>query len=130
PFKKMRLAEPFCGPALAAMAEEGAEVMLSTDRRRLSECMFLGGLGWDAIAVWNPDIVAENHHELVATLMPGDQRPMLLAVLKGADEIPAAFEEARRIDGGSFRTHRDREHAYELWFVQGFTDYPLSDERG
>ncbi|MEL7139506.1 MAG: glycosyltransferase family 39 protein [Pseudomonadota bacterium] len=130
PFKKMRLAEPFCGPALAAMAEEGAEVMLSTDRRRLSECMFLGGLGWDAIAVWNPDIVAENHHELVATLMPGDQRPMLLAVLKGADEIPEAFEEARRIDGGSFRTHRDREHPYELWFVQGFTDYPLSDERG
>ncbi|MEL6766584.1 MAG: glycosyltransferase family 39 protein [Pseudomonadota bacterium] len=130
PFKKMRLAEPFCGPALAAMAEEGAEVLLSTDRRRLSECMFLGGLTWDTIAVWNPEIIAENHHELVATLMPGDQRGMLLAVLKGAGDIPDAFEEARLIDAGRFRTHADREHDYELWFVQGFEGYPLSDERG
>ncbi|MEM7497739.1 MAG: glycosyltransferase family 39 protein [Pseudomonadota bacterium] len=130
PFKKMRLAEPFCDPALAAMAEEGAEVLLSNDRRRLSECMFLGGLGWDEIAVWNPDISAQNHHELVATLMPGDTRPMLLAVLRGVGDIPETFEEARRIDEGSFATHRDRRYDYELWYVRGFEGYPPSDERG
>ncbi|MEM7667648.1 MAG: glycosyltransferase family 39 protein, partial [Pseudomonadota bacterium] len=71
PFKKMRIAEPFCERALGVMAEEGAEILLSDDRRRLSECMFLGGLGWDEVAVWNPDLIPENHHELVATLYPG-----------------------------------------------------------
>ncbi|MEM8821093.1 MAG: glycosyltransferase family 39 protein [Pseudomonadota bacterium] len=130
PFKKMRLAEPFCDPALAAMAEEGAEVLLSNDRRRLSECMFQGGIGWDEVAVWNPKISAQNHHELVATLMPGDARPMLLAVLRGVGDIPAAFEEARPIDTGSFATHRDRSYNYELWFVRGFRGYPASEERG
>ncbi|MEM1277909.1 MAG: glycosyltransferase family 39 protein, partial [Pseudomonadota bacterium] len=77
PFKKMRLSEPFCERALAAMSEEGAEILLSNDRRRLSECMFLGGLSWDEIGVWNPKLAPQNHHELVATIYPGDERMML-----------------------------------------------------
>ena len=49
PFKKMRIGEPFCAAALGQMAEEGAEILLSDDRRRLSECMFQGGLTFDEI---------------------------------------------------------------------------------
>ncbi|MEM1385379.1 MAG: glycosyltransferase family 39 protein [Pseudomonadota bacterium] len=123
PFKKMRLSEPFCELALGAMAEEGVAALLSNDRRRLSECMFLGGLGWDEIAVWNPDGLADNHHELVSALRPGDRRPMLLAVLAGADAMTRAFEQARPIDEGRFRTHADRDFPYALWVVEGFRGY-------
>ncbi len=125
PFKKMRLAEPFCERAMAAMAEEGADVLLSNDRRRLSECMFLGGLGWEEIAVWNPDMLPNNHHELVATLNPGDERPMLLAMLDPAlaRQIAGRFEIAREIDGGAVQTHADRSFTYTLWVVQGFRGY-------
>lgn len=127
PFKKMRIAVPFCDRALAAMAEEGAEVLLSTDRRRLSECMFEGGLGWDAVAIWNPALMPKNHHELVATLKPGDARPMLLAVIRGAEDIAARFEEAREIESGTFRTHADRVIPFALWSVRGFRGYPLPE---
>ena len=125
PFKKMRLAEPFCERAMAAMAEEGADVLLSNDRRRLSECMFLGGLGWEEIAVWNPDMLPNNHHELVATLNPGDERPMLLAMLDPAlaRQIAGRFEFAREIDAGAVQTHADRSFTYTLWVVQGFRGY-------
>ena len=123
PFKKMRLSEPFCERALAAMSEEGAEILLSNDRRRLSECMFLGGLSWDEIGVWNPKLAPQNHHELVATIYPGDERVMLLAVLGGGAQIAARFEEAREIDTGSFPTHSDRDIPYSLWVVQGFKRY-------
>ncbi|MEM9737407.1 MAG: hypothetical protein AAF908_12510, partial [Pseudomonadota bacterium] len=123
PFKKMRIAEPFCGRALSAMGEEGTEVLLSTDRRRLSECMFLGGLGWDEVAVWNPDQLPANHHELVATLYAGDDRPMLLAVFGGGAEIARQFEDAREIETGRFRTHADRDYGISLWAVQGFRGY-------
>ena len=123
PFKKMRIAEPFCGRALTAMAEEGAEVLLSTDRRRLSECMFIGGLSWDEVAVWNPDIAPKNHHELVATLYPGDERRMLLATLGPADQIAERFREQRQIDRGDFSTHADRNIPFDLWSVRGFDAY-------
>ncbi|MEM6488558.1 MAG: glycosyltransferase family 39 protein [Pseudomonadota bacterium] len=136
PFKKMRLAEPFCDRALAAMAEEGAETMLSLDRRRLSECMFLGGLGWDEIAVWAPLPAPQNHHELVARLSPGDERRMLLVLygqgdaLPGAGTMPSAFREARLVDEGRFDTHRDRHYSFALWVVQGFEGYPDDDQKG
>ncbi|MDT8344970.1 MAG: glycosyltransferase family 39 protein [Thermohalobaculum sp.] len=123
PFKKMRLSEPFCALALGAMAEEGAQVLLSDDRRRLSECMFEGGLTWDDIAVWNPGLNPHNHHELVATLRPGDDRPMLLAVQRGAAAIAGRFIEAHEVDAGTFPTHADRDSPYQLWVVQGFRDY-------
>ncbi|MEM8790077.1 MAG: glycosyltransferase family 39 protein [Pseudomonadota bacterium] len=123
PFKKMRLSEPFCERALAAMSEEGAEILLSDDRRRLSECMFLGGLSWDEIGVWNPDLAPENHHELVATLYPGDERVMLLAILGNGAGIAARFREAREIDTDTFATHSDRDIGYSLWVVRGFRDY-------
>ena len=125
PFKKMRLAEPFCGPALAAMGEEGAEVLLSNDRRRLSECMFLGGFGFEGIAVWNPDLNPKNHHELVATLFPGDDRVMLLAVMSEveAKRIASHFDDAREIEAGQFQTHSGRSFGYAIWAVQGFRGY-------
>ncbi|MEL6266928.1 MAG: glycosyltransferase family 39 protein [Pseudomonadota bacterium] len=124
PFKKMRVGTPFCDRALAAMGEEGAEVLLSNDRRRLSECMFLGGLGWDEVAVWHPSGRAQNHHELVAALSPGDGRRLLLAIMGDAAPIAAAFEDARLVDEGRFRTHRDRDYPYSLWVVEGFEGYP------
>ncbi|MEM6932659.1 MAG: glycosyltransferase family 39 protein [Pseudomonadota bacterium] len=123
PFKKMRIAEPFCERALGVMAEEGAEILLSDDRRRLSECMFLGGLSWDEIAVWNPDLIPENHHELVATLYPGDDRVMLLALLGPGGRIAQQFEEAREIEAGRFATHSDRQIGFSLWVVEGFRGY-------
>jgi len=110
---------------LAAMAEEGAEALLAPDRRRLSECMFLGGLTFQDIAVWNPDPWPENHHELVATLNPGDQRPMLLATMSRAQAVRIAghFAEAREIETSSFQTHKGRIFGYSIWVVQGFKDY-------
>ncbi|MEO1492304.1 MAG: glycosyltransferase family 39 protein [Pseudomonadota bacterium] len=125
PFKKMRLSEPFCERVLAAMGEEGAEVILSNDRRRLSECMFLGGIGFSEIAVWNPDLIPSNHHELVATLRPGDDRVMVLAVETDrlARAIAKRFETAREIESGRFPTHADRDFGFAIWAVQGFRDY-------
>jgi 4-amino-4-deoxy-L-arabinose transferase-like glycosyltransferase len=125
PFKKMRIGEPFCEAALGPMAEEGAEVLLSDDRRRLSECMFLGGLTFDDIAVWNPGLAPSNHHELVSTLRPGDDRPMLLAVMSpdAAAAIASHFDEAREIESGAVQTHADREFVYAIWFVRGFRGY-------
>ncbi|MEM9147223.1 MAG: glycosyltransferase family 39 protein [Pseudomonadota bacterium] len=125
PFKKMRIAEPFCSRALAAMDEEGVEVLLSDGRRRLSECMFLGGLGWDRVAVWNPDRLADSHHELVATLQPGDARPMVLALLnpERAAEIAQRFELAEEIGVERFATHGDRSYALALWRLEGFRGY-------
>ena len=125
PFKKMRIGEPFCEAALGQMAEEGAEVLLSNDRRRLSECMFYGGLTLDDIAVWNPGLVPHNHHELVSTLRRGDDRPMLLAVMSpsAARTIAGHFEHAHRIETGTFQTHSGSQFAYSIWFVQGFRGY-------
>ena len=123
PFKKMRLAEPFCARALASMAEEGAEVLLSDSRRRLSECMFLGTLSWDRVAVWNPDRLPDNHHEMVASLQPGDDRRMLLAVLGDGRAIARRFETAREIETDSFPTHAGKSYRYSLWVVQGFEGY-------
>jgi len=125
PFKKMRLSEPFCSAALAAFAEEGAEVLLSNDRRRLSECMFLGGLTFEDVTVWNPDILPENHHEMVATLTPGDERLMLLAVTHApvAKAIAARFEDAREIETGAFETHKDQAYEYAIWAVRGLRGY-------
>ncbi|MEM9061860.1 MAG: glycosyltransferase family 39 protein [Pseudomonadota bacterium] len=126
PFKKMRISEPFCEPALAAMGAEGADVLLSTDRRRLSECMFLGGLSFDQIAVWNPDLNPKNHHELVATLWPGDHRRMVLAIIgtaEAAAEIVEYFDFAQEIETETFATHANRQYTYTLWSVEGFRDY-------
>ena len=125
PFKKMRIGPEFCATTLAAMGEEGAEAILSNDRRRLSECMFLGQLLWQDIAVWNPDPWPENHHELVATLQPGDERVLVLATLsrETAADIANHFEEAREVESGTIRTHSDAAFGYSIWVVKGFRDY-------
>ncbi len=126
PFKKTRIGPPFCARALGALDDEAADALLATDRRRLSECMVIGGLGWDRIAVWNPDLLPDTHHELVATLLPGDDRRFLLALLGDEDRaapLVARFAEAVQVDAGSFDTHGDRSYAYTLWVVQGFEGY-------
>ena len=125
PFKKMRIGPEFCALTLSIMAEEGGEAILSNDRRRLSECMFLGGLLWRDIAIWNPDPWPENHHELVATLPPGDERVLVLAVLSRgtAEAIARHFREAREIETGTVQTHADSAFGYSIWVVQGFRRY-------
>ena len=72
PFKKMRNGGPFCEAALSAMEGEGAQVLLSNDRRRLSECLFEGGMDFKDVAVWDPDGVPSNHFEFRSRLAPGD----------------------------------------------------------
>lgn len=125
PFKKMRIGPEFCAITFAIRDEEGAEAILSNDRRRLSECMFLGDLLWEDVAVWNPDPWPENHHELVATLQPGDERVLVLAVLSrdAAASIAKKFAVAREIETGTIRTHADAVFGYSIWVVQGFRDY-------
>ncbi|HUF87819.1 MAG TPA: glycosyltransferase family 39 protein [Thermohalobaculum sp.] len=123
PYRVMRLSEPFCGLALGAMAEEGAAVLLSDNRRRLSECMFAGGLGWREVAIWNPDGRPDNHHELVASLEPGDDRAMLLAVTGSGAGLAQHFAEARKIETGRLATHIDRWVPFSLWAVRGFRGY-------
>jgi 4-amino-4-deoxy-L-arabinose transferase-like glycosyltransferase len=123
PFRQMRISEPLCELVLGTMGDEGAGVLLSDNRRRLSECMFYGGLSWDEVAAWNPDDAIDNHHELVAGLQPGDQREMLLVVRRGAARIAHHFEEAREIDSGSLETHIDRSVPFSIWVVRGFKRY-------
>jgi hypothetical protein len=123
PFRQMRISEPFCELVLGTMAEEGAGVLLSDNRRRLSECMFYGGLGWDEVAIWNPDLDPDNQHELVASLQAGDQREMLLVVRRGAAAIARHFDEAREVDSGALDTHIDRSVPFEIWAVRGFKGY-------
>jgi 4-amino-4-deoxy-L-arabinose transferase-like glycosyltransferase len=123
PFRQMRISEPFCELVLGTMAEEGTGVLLSNDRRRLSECMFYGGLGWDEVAIWNPDERPDNQHELIASLQPGDQRKMLLVVRRGAAEITRRFDHAREVDSGALETHIDRAVPFSIWAVTGFKGY-------
>lgn len=125
PFKKMRVGGPFCEMALTAMEAEGADALLSDNRRRLSECMFQGGLGFRSVAAWDPDGVPEDHFEFRARLQPGDDRLMLLAVhSEGAGEdIAAHFASAIPVGSGTFRTHDDRTESYALWLVEGFEGY-------
>lgn len=72
-----------------------------------------------------PDLNPKNHHEVVATLWPGDDRTMLLAVLSpdAARAIARQFNVAREVETGTFRTHKGREFGYSIWAVQGFRDY-------
>ncbi len=123
PFRQMRISEPYCELVLGTMDEEAAGVLLSDNRRRLSECMFYGGLGWDEVAIWNPDPDPGNHHELVATLQPGDQRQMLLAVRRGAEAMVRHFDEAREVDRGVLETHIDHAVPFSIWAVRGFRGY-------
>src|SRR5699024_5625387 len=122
PFKHARIGEPFCAIALGHAAEEGTEVLLSDNRRRLSECMYHGGLTWDDVAIWNPELTPSSHHELISTLRPGDQRAMILATTspEQARRIARTFETARQIESGHMRTHADRRFDYSIWAVQGF----------
>jgi 4-amino-4-deoxy-L-arabinose transferase-like glycosyltransferase len=125
PFKKMRVGGPFCEHVLAAMEAEGIEVMLSDNRRRLSECLWEGRLPIESIAVFDPDGVANNHYELKARLEAGDRRPMILAMdgSSTAALIAAQFEAAEELESGRFRTHSDREEGYSIWRVEGFHGY-------
>ncbi len=125
PFKKMRIGGPFCELALTAMEAEGADALLSNDRRRLSECVFQGALPLSEIAVYEPDPAPNNHFEFRARLAPGDDRLLLLAVEspEAAERIAERFESAIPLGTGAFRTHADRETGYALWLVEGFRGY-------
>lgn len=123
PFRQMRISAPFCELVLGVMADEGVGIMLSDNRRRLSECMFYGGLGWDEVAIWNDGAEPGNHHELVASLQPGDNREMLLVVQRGGRRMAGRFEEQREVDSGAIETHIDRSVPFEIWVVRGFKGY-------
>lgn len=124
PFGAARGGEPLCAIALGLMAGQGAEVLLSDNDRRLASCMFHGGLGWDAIAVWNPELTPRNQQELISTLHPGDARPMVLATTpEKARRIAAHFDAAHLIEDGTIRTHADQATDYAIWSVQGFEGY-------
>ncbi|WP_339951377.1 glycosyltransferase family 39 protein [uncultured Albimonas sp.] len=125
PFKKMRNGGPFCEAALSAMEGEGAQVLLSNDRRRLSECLFEGGMDFKDVAVWDPDGVPSNHFEFRSRLAPGDARLMLLAVEseEQGQEIADRFAWAVPVGSGEFATHADRSVRYVLWAVEGFEGY-------
>ncbi|MDF2235813.1 glycosyltransferase family 39 protein [Albimonas sp. CAU 1670] len=125
PFKKMRNGGPFCEAALSAMEGEGAQVLLSNDRRRLSECLFEGGMDFKDVAVWDPDGTPSNHFEFRSRLEPGDDRLMLLAVesAEQGEEIAARFAWALPVGEGAFATHSDRSVTYVLWAVEGFEGY-------
>ena len=123
PFAATRISAPICELLLATMAEEGTEVLLSDDQRRLAECMYYGGLSWDEIAVWDPDHRIDSHYEMTVGLQPGDARPILLVSERGAGQIARHFAEAREIDRGVIETHRDRSFPFQIWSVQGFNGY-------
>lgn len=123
PFRATRLSRPFCELALGAMSEEGAEVLLADNPRRLAECMFYGGLGWGQVAIWNPAGRAQDEAELIAPLRPGDGRPMLLAVTHGAQGMVHRFAQAHEVESGRLATHIDRWVPYALWGVRGFRGY-------
>ncbi len=125
PFKKSRPAAAFCGHVLAAMEETGVETLVSDNRRRLAECMWYGGFGVERIAVWNPDGVANNHYEMVASLRVGDNRDMLL-IVQGGDgaKIAAAFGEHSLLKEGEDQIYINRAEPYQIWRVRGFKGYP------
>ncbi|SES92632.1 ArnT family glycosyltransferase [Oceanicella actignis] len=125
PFKKMRDGAPLCERALTALEEEGADALASNDRRRLSECMYLGGLGLADIAVWDPDGAPSNHFEMTSRLEPGDARVMVLVIQnpEQAARIARRFARAELWEEGAFATHADRSVAYGIWIVQGFRGY-------
>ena len=127
PFPATRAGPEFCATALRQMAERDAEVLLSTSADRLSECMFRGGLAWQQVAIWNPELRPGNQHELVGTLREGDGRRMILALTADGASIPARFAEATAIGQGEIVTHRGRSAPYRLWLVQGFQGYDAAE---
>jgi 4-amino-4-deoxy-L-arabinose transferase-like glycosyltransferase len=126
PFKKMRIGGPFCELALTAMEAEGADALASNDRRRLSECLFYGGLDFEDAAIWDPDGAPSNHFEFRSRLEAGDDRLMVLALnaRRGTQAILSRFETAQPLGEGRFATHSDRAEPWSLWLVQGFRGYP------
>ena len=123
PFRDARISATFCELVLGTMGEEGAEVLLSNDEGRLAECMYYGGLGWDEVAVWNPDGRPRSHAQLMASLQTGDQRPMLLITHRNAGRIARRFADGREIDSGVIETHKDRSLPFQIWAVEGFRRY-------
>lgn len=123
PFWKIRLGPAFCNKMEEAFRNEGAAVMLSNSRHRLSECMWENGLDWNEIAVWNPELAPSNHHELVSTLRAGDDRRMILAVKGEGARVASRFERSRLLERSEIRTHGNRTEPFELWFVQDFRGY-------
>jgi hypothetical protein len=121
PFKKMRNGGPFCEVALSAMESEGADALLMMDRRRLSECMFLGQLGMGDVAIVDMDGHIANHFEMSAPLRRGDPRAFIL-IGENAEQtaaIAAGFADAEFIAEGGFATHADRAVSWVLWRVEG-----------
>ncbi|MFT6061535.1 MAG: hypothetical protein ACJAVR_001587 [Paracoccaceae bacterium] len=121
PFKKMRNGGPFCEVALSAMENEDADALLMVDRRRLSECMFLGQLGLDDVAIIDMDGRVDNHFEMAAPLRPNDPRAFILIAenAEQAANIAAGFDDAAFIGEGGFATHADRAVSWVLWRVEG-----------
>ncbi|MFT6772333.1 MAG: hypothetical protein ACJA1L_000037 [Paracoccaceae bacterium] len=121
PFKKMRNGGPFCEIALAGMETEGADALLLTDRRRLAECMFLGELTMQEVAIVNEDGHIDNHFEMAAPLRPGDDRAFVLIAenAEQAEALAAGFEEAEFIGEGGFATHADRAVSWVMWRLEG-----------
>jgi hypothetical protein len=121
PFKKMRNGGPFCEIALAAMETESADALLMVDRRRLSECMFLGGLAMGEVAIVDTDGHVDNHFEMAAPLKPGDLRAFILIAenAEQAADIASGFKDAAFIGEGGFATHADRAVSWVLWRVEG-----------
>jgi hypothetical protein len=121
PFKKMRNGEPFCEVALSALENEGADALLMVDRRRLSECMFIGELTMDEVAIIDTDGRVDNHFEMAAPLRPGDTRAFVLIDenAEQAEAIAAGFEDAQFIGEGGFATHADRAVTWVMWRVEG-----------
>lgn len=123
PFKKMRPGPEICAKALEARSDEP---LLSTDRRLLADCMFVGGLGTTEIAIFNRSAGAGNHYQLTSSLRTGDRREFLM-VLRGSPERAARyssmFETVEEVARGEIRTHVDRTEPYFIARVAGFKGY-------
>ena len=121
PYKKMRGGPEMCEIALSAMETEGADALLMDNRRRLSDCMFLGDLRMADVGFVDLDGRIDSHYDMAAPLRPGDRRAFVyLSLNPGAAEATAArFEEAELIDEGTIATHSDSAFSYVLWRVEG-----------
>ena len=121
PYKKMRGGEAMCEVALAAMETEAADALLMDNRRRLSDCMFLGDLRMPDVAFLDLDGRVDSHYDMVAALKPGDRRAFVYMSLNpGAAEATAArFEQAELVGEGQIATYSDSAFTWVLWRLEG-----------
>ncbi|MGG7564644.1 ArnT family glycosyltransferase [Rhodovulum sp. DZ06] len=122
PYKKMRGGAELCEIALGALETEGADALLMDNRRRLSDCMYMGDLRLGDVAFLDMDGRIDNHYDLTVKLKPGDERVFVYITQSAelGEAVAADFDDALMVGEGEIATHGDSVFPWVMWRLEGY----------